>query len=264
MKNKIDQKKINHVCHYTKRFDILIRILKNGFVPSYCLENINDFKYYIPMVSFCNIPFSDVNLYLHYGEYGIGMSLDWALNNSISPVVYIHKTTPFRNIHAEIKFYNHKNMIDEIFDCKPFDEVENNVNNYDYDNHTKKSNELNEIAVSAIQFYKNWETEYRNQNIRTYQEREWRFIPKLKEKKIISEIDDDFKSIEKKDKPHLPMHVIKLADIESIRYILIKNENQREKILNELNKKFGEAEVRKSILSGKLMIFTKRLINNDF
>src|SRR5659263_94182 len=90
IKNEFNQKKINHIFHYTSNFDVLLKILKNGFEPSYCAERINDVEYYIPMISFCNIPLRDVDLYMRYGKYGIGMSLEWAEENSISPVVYIH------------------------------------------------------------------------------------------------------------------------------------------------------------------------------
>lgn len=99
---EFNQKKVNLVFHYTKKLEFLLNILKDGFQPSYCYEKINDLEYYIPMVSFCNIPLTDVDDYMRYGKYGIGLSLDWAIRNGISPVVYIHENTPFANLHKQI------------------------------------------------------------------------------------------------------------------------------------------------------------------
>lgn len=269
-KNEIEfnQKKINHIFHYTDNFEVLLKIMKNGFSPSYCAERINNVEYYIPMVSFCNIPLRDVDLYVRYGKYGIGMSLEWALKNSISPVVYIHETTPFRNFHINLISSHFNRMFNEIFDNQNFENIENRVNNFDYSNYNKSLNEITEINISAIQFFKNWITYYKGTEIRTYQEREWRFIPKLEnEKKLITENDNEFSLLKNKKfrkKPHLPEYAIELINIEDIRYILINNEIQREKVLNVLNKKFGEVNVVKSILSGKLMIITEELIRNDF
>lgn len=266
--NEFNQKKINHIFHYTDNFEVLLKIIKNGFSPSYCAERINNVEYYIPMVSFCNIPLRDVDLYVRYGKYGVGMSLEWALKNSISPVVYIHETTPFRNFHINLISSHFNKMFNEIFNNQAFENLENRVNNFDYFNYDRSLNEITEINISAIQFFKNWKTYYKGTEIRTYQEREWRFIPKLEnEKKLITENDNEFNEIKNKKfrkKPHLPEYAVELINIEDIRYILINNEIQREKVINILNKKFGEKAVVKSILSGKLMIITEELIRNDF
>src|SRR5689334_2541951 len=104
METNFTQKRINHIFHYTTSFDSLIGILSNGFVPSYCQEEITDLIYLIPMVSFCNISIRDVDLYMRYGNYGIGMSVNWAIKNRISPVIYIHETSPFNNLDREINY----------------------------------------------------------------------------------------------------------------------------------------------------------------
>ncbi|WP_313263589.1 abortive infection system antitoxin AbiGi family protein [Sphingobacterium sp.] len=92
---EFNQKQINHIFHYTNNFEILKKILRSGFAPSYCEETIDKKEYFIPMVSFCNIPLREVDSYMKYGQYGIGMSMEWALENSISPVIYVHENTPF-------------------------------------------------------------------------------------------------------------------------------------------------------------------------
>ncbi|PWJ33125.1 abortive infection system antitoxin AbiGi family protein [Sediminitomix flava] len=224
------QKRINHIFHYSNKFEVILKILNNGFAPSYCEENFLGQEFYIPMVSFCNIPLRDVDLFMRYGKHGIGMSLEWALKNSITPVVYVHDNTPFE----------------------------------------RQTYYQNEIETPMISYFKNWKTTYKKKEIITYQEREWRYIPNIsdsKHKRIISRSDVEFQSLKDKsygEKPHLPQFALTIDDISDLRYIMIKKEHQRNKVLNVLNKRFGEREVIKAILSGKLLIISDDLIHNDF
>ncbi|MWW24758.1 abortive infection system antitoxin AbiGi family protein [Algibacter lectus] len=266
-KNQFNQKKINHIFHYTNNFEVILKILNNGFIPSYCEEKINDIEYYIPMVSFCNIPLRDVDLYMRYGKHGIGMSLNWALKNSISPVIYIHENTPFRDFNKNINLIFLNNMMKQLFNNQPFSNLENNFNE-NIEGHTENSKKISTVNISLIQFFKNWKTYYKENEIITYQEREWRFIPELEnEKKIFNKYDNEFNQIknnEFREKPHLPKYSVKLNDINDIRYIIINNENQRNILLNVLNKKFGSDKVIDSILSGNLMIINDKFIHDDF
>ena len=131
-------------------------------------------------------------------------------------------------------------------------------------------NQINEITVPTLQFFKNWKTLYKQNEIITYQEREWRYIPNLSksnEKMIITEYDNEFEELKKKkfkSKPHLPEFLLKISSIEDLRYIILKNDDQRKKVLNVLSNKFGENEVKNSILSGKLLILKDEIIHNDF
>lgn len=268
IENVFNQKKINHIFHYTDNFEYLIKIIKDGFAPSYCQEKINNVEYFIPMTSFCNIPLRDVDLYVRYGKYGIGMSLDWALKNSISPVVYIHETTPFKDLHFKINQIHLMSLTKKIFNNEIKQALENVEDEVDYSEYEKTIQEINNITLPTIQFFKNWKTMYKGKEIITYQEREWRLIPNLiDEKRLITIDDEEFNLLKKKKyrkKPHLPNYTQHISDIESIRYIMINNENQREKVLRVLNKKFGEENVITSILSGELMIIKDELIYNDF
>lgn len=265
IENDFNQKKVNHIVHYLDNFDTLLKILKDGFAPSYCLEIINEIDYYIPMTSFCNIPLKDVDLYMRYGKYGIGMSLDWALKNSISPVIYIHETTPFKELHSRInKIHLHK-MFQKIFNNRKFEDLDNIIENFDYSEYEKTFKEISNITVPALQFFKNWKTTYKGKEIITYHEREWRYIPRLENQNLL--LSDEFKDLKKSifaKKPHLPQFTLSLTSIEDIRYVLIKDEIQRKKVLRVLRTKFGENVVVDSILSGKLMIITEDLIKNDF
>jgi hypothetical protein len=221
------------------------------------------------MISFCNIPIKDVDLYMRYGKYGIGMTLEWALKNAISPVVYIHKTTPFVNFHQKLTRTHLDDMLFELFNNKTFESVENTINDdFNFSKYDKRSKEIADIAITTIQFFKNWKTIYKNKVIVTYQEREWRYIPNLnEEKRLITKDDEEFKELIIKDlnpKPHLPQYSLKIDSISDLKYLVIKNEEQRNVVMKLLVRTFTYEKVKDSILSGKFLILTEDQIKNDF
>lgn len=57
---------------------------------------------------------------------------------------------------------------------------------------------------------------------------------------------------------------MQIKSITDLKYLIIKTEDQRVKVMELLERKFGEKEVRKAILSGKFIIFTEEQIRNDF
>lgn len=82
--------------HFTKNVDVLKQILAGGFWPKYCSEDIRwvgqDDAQTIafPMVCFCDIPLSRIADHVtFYGQYGLGMTRDWAIANGLNPILYI-------------------------------------------------------------------------------------------------------------------------------------------------------------------------------
>ncbi|MDD2468393.1 MAG: abortive infection system antitoxin AbiGi family protein [Desulfobulbus sp.] len=81
--------------HFTKSLDVLKSILKTGFIPRFCLEDIkwiglkDDFIAF-PIVCFCDIPLSRITDHVKfYGQFGIGMKQDWAIDKGLNPVIYV-------------------------------------------------------------------------------------------------------------------------------------------------------------------------------
>lgn len=269
------QKRINHIFHYTKNFDSLTGIIVDGFSPSYCQEEINDLVYLIPMVSFCNISIRDVDLYMRYGKYGIGMSIDWAIRNRISPVIYVHENSPFNNLHGDINRILLWNMIGNQF-ANIQQQINDSIDRGEEYEHSPSTDErqvqlisdINMITVPTLQFFKNWKVEYEGQEIITYQEREWRYIPYLEsEKRIIPSTDDEFELFSgkgAKPKPHLPKYSLIIESIADIRYIVINNETERNKIIDCLTERFGKATLLDALYQGTLLILTDEQVRNDF
>lgn len=88
--------KSNTLFHFTKSRETLKLILKNGFWPRYCLEDVSWLGYdthdYVayPMVCFCDIPLSRISEHVgFYGEFGIGLTRQWAELNGLNPVLYV-------------------------------------------------------------------------------------------------------------------------------------------------------------------------------
>jgi hypothetical protein len=267
-----NQKRINHIFHYTQNPETLINILTTGFAPSYCEEKITDLTYLIPMVSFCNISIRDVDLYMRYGKYGTGLTMDWALRNRISPVIYIRENSPFNNLHRQINEIllwdlASRQMTDAV---KQLEEAKAKGEAYNYhsdEKHTELLSEINKLTVPALQFFKNWKTDYKGNEIITYQEREWRYIPELgDEKKIILSTEAEFASYDKeaRAKPHLPEHALRINSITDIRYIIIRHEEERNIIIKCLNEKFGDQKVLEALYNGTLIILTDQQVRNDF
>ncbi len=95
--------------HFTNSNDTLKLILKGGFWPKYCLEDVkwvdfNDHKFIAyPMVCFCDIPLSRVGEHVKfYGEFGLGLTKEWAVTNSLSPVHYINASSNIPNAFKEL------------------------------------------------------------------------------------------------------------------------------------------------------------------
>lgn len=92
----------NTLFHFTNSFDILTKILENGFWPRYSLEDARwykkpgiDFSMAIPMVCFCDIPLSRIEDHTTtYGKYGLGMTKEWAIKKGLNPILYISQRSP--------------------------------------------------------------------------------------------------------------------------------------------------------------------------
>lgn len=87
--------------HFTKNLEFVKNILTDGFWPRYCLEDLSWYIHNIdyvafPMVCFCDIPLSRIRDHVNfYGEYGIGVTKDWAITNKLNPVSYLSNTSNY-------------------------------------------------------------------------------------------------------------------------------------------------------------------------
>lgn len=157
----------NSIIHYTDTFTKIKNILKEGFAIKYCAESLflngdAGSAAAHPMISFCDIPLS--NAYKHfdaYGNYGIGLTKDWAKKNGVNPVLYMNGDSRISKILYQLiverrdnKSNLTKEQKDQILLLKGF------AKNYSGVLKRKKINK----------------TDYR-----FYDEREWRLVPESKD-----------------------------------------------------------------------------------
>ncbi|AOX08608.1 hypothetical protein D3C76_899700 [compost metagenome] len=102
--------KSNTLFHFTKSSDTLKHVLKSGFWPRYCPEDVSwvgyeEFDYIAyPMVCFCEIPLSRLTEHVgFYGSFGLGLTREWAAKNGLNPVFY---TSPGSPMATSFKSFN--------------------------------------------------------------------------------------------------------------------------------------------------------------
>jgi hypothetical protein len=200
------------ITHYTdfKSFKKIVR--KKYFIAFYNKEEIltefapkeKDIKTYpIPMVCFCDF---DVEKNKHsekYGNVGISFKKQWALNNGLNPVLYIHQETKIK-----------KKLLD-IYKKK-----DNEFRSAIHDNRTKVlNNHYDFLYISYfMKPYDGISNKTKKKEI-FYEEREWRFIPQILKNKYLE--TDELCKINNIIKTDSDFHLnFKLEDIE---YIFLKN-----------------------------------------
>lgn len=290
-------KEIDHLIQYMSEYGKFKNIIEEKcFKPSYCKEKFNDETILIPMVAFCNIPLTQVGHFVYYGDYGIGLSREWAIKNNVKPVRYIVDNSSL-DVSSITNIIHLKNHLSKEFSYNARPErltyngqTYNNTSFYDFD---REITELKELTTTNIQFSKYWETEIdvefeikefkanhkqKNIKINCYNEREWRFIPELKSEeypKIISNKNNsqepEFKNFSKSNnKPHITEKEYTLKfELNDLKYLLVR-EGEIDKTIELLKETFDkeevsdQKEVSRRLEKGELLILTRNKIFRDF
>ena len=222
----------NHVIHFTRSFNNLEGILKNGFRPSECdeypiflkayyeieglLELINSkapaIEYRkVPVICFCDLTKNTLKHHKsRYGYYGIGLSKSWAISNYLSPLFYVPKDT---STHSTI--YGIVNLSKRIIELKIQDD-------------NPEVLILIQHIYKLLDFIKPYQDPDNGQKY--YDEREWRYVPN----RFID--------------PNDPSTYLKF-DNEDIEVIYVKNSLEKRqvcRILEESGKYFNKKKIKLS------------------
>jgi len=223
----------NSIIHFTKSITALKGILTNNFKIKYCRETIysksDNFDLLIPIVSFCDIPFSQIINHVNsYGCYGIGLKKSWAEANGLNPVLYMEtNSTLSENIfnHLYKKIVEGKKNISEL--------TEKDKYTLDFMRYMKNyQGDLKRVGKKTIQSY------------RFSDEREWRFVV---DPKLDFPIFGTLKTISEEDIPDAKQILnekiknerLKFSP-EDINYIIIQHEAERDIIINTLESVNGK------------------------
>jgi hypothetical protein len=247
----------NSIIHFTAKLSNLKGILNDGFDIRYCRETYySKFKcrdLLVPMVSFCDTPFSQIKEHIKsYGSYGIGLSKKWAEANGLNPVLYLEKnSTLSENILNELylKIKGENETVDKLSDDdrKAFD-VLRYIKNYQGD--------LKRADKKTIK------------NYRFSDEREWRYVMNTNlEHRLFAMIPDTLSEARiSRAKKGLNVKIknqkLKFRP-EDISYIIIKSENQRDGVIQALEKANGE-QAHKAVKRLTSRIISSEQLITDF
>lgn len=241
----------NSLIHFTKTKGGILGILKDHFKIKYCLEKFNtskgSFSAAIPMVSFCDIPLSQIKNHIkNYGSYGIGLKKNWGHQKQLNPVIYIDKHS---SLGSNLRF--------------GFEQYLKNKNTQDF-------SEVDHALIDALRYIKNYENDLNRKgktikNYRFYDEREWRYIP---DKSICNEIavaPTHFSTQLQKDKFNNKISDLRLEfKPEDISYIIVKKEAEITDIVKALNNRKWDSISMIEIERLKTRIITSEQIHTDF
>ena len=247
----------NTLFHFTNSRDNLIGILENTFEPRYCLEYTEyltgemKIEMAYPMVCFCDIPLSKLKRHIGtYGNYGIGLNKEWGFKKNLSPVIYTRqKARTATNYEKLIKWY---------------------LQNFKEDSTEPKAKNFRKLFSDFLMFTKPYSGKMykngKNKFTRFYDEREWRWIPTIKNKNVWTHLnkqqflDEEFKT----DANLLISQFHKLHfNPKDINYLILNNENEIDQFIYSLERnksKFDQPTI-KTLTS---RIITHEQIMSDF
>lgn len=154
----------NSLIHFTNDKESLKGILGDNFQIFNCRESVvlggRRTSWVIPMVSFCDIPLSEVKEHISkYGHYGIGMTKEWAIRQGLNPVLYMAQNS----------------MLSESY-RKAWNDALNTSGDEDVWNEAERN------LCDVLRYIKNYEGDLvrkgaKISNYRFSDEREWRYAP---------------------------------------------------------------------------------------
>jgi hypothetical protein len=256
----------NTLFHFTNSATNLIDIIKGGFKPRFCLEELgsdlffqeshNDLEEAIPMTCFCDLPLSQIGSHLEfYGYYGIGLSKEWGMENGLTPITYIHtKSTQL----LYLKKIGQQVLLKYIEGNEKIEPSENPI--------------FSLMELSA--FFKSYEGSMWRINKyvdkRFYDEREWRYVPfagdggfnqkhdyRLSKEEFLNEIKRAQANDSAGDRYNLKF------DCKHIKYLIVKHEKEMTALsdaLDAMSNLYNERQIK--ILKTK--IISSEQINEDF
>lgn len=217
----------NTLFHFTIQIDFLKGIISQGFKMSYCLEENNAF----PMISFCDLPLSSISEQLDkYGNYSLGMTLDWGIRNKLNPIMYFQDNSELSDSYNNA--YNR-----ELWRIKQaLDEGKNpHIVTKETEHHFQLMLETERFKKPYSADLERGDTIYKNYKF--YDEREWRYVPSIKSTDIQIQMPKEDYLVYKKtnNKPHFHDNPL-VFNSSDIKYIILKSESEISEFIDFLRK----------------------------
>jgi len=295
-------KQVSSLFHTTDKIENIRSIIQGGFTPSYSKEIFGNNLSYISMVSFSNVLLLETKTQINYGDYSIGMTKDWCIKNNLQPVFYTYENSyverslrPIRQIFdvagifSDINKHLSKNKIDIKFKGIDFSDIGLKTfdtlirTNFDH----KQSKIIEHFLTEISEVFVYYELYSKRINAKNkvgeeficFNDREWRYIPDFKYKFLyepdphiytLKEDDEEYKKRlrEHKEslligKEQLSKHILKF-DLDDIKSIVVKNDDEIENIFDLLKEVYGEQFVLQRIFNGSLLVTSYDQLYNNF
>lgn len=241
--------------HFCEK-DALFNILNSTFKISYAREKIigetNIREIGVPMVSFCDLRLSEVISHMcKYGNYGIGLTKEWANRKGLNPVLYISKYSPLTDglisglngVHAHIRRF------------KDTDSLANDFSN----------------IHNVYRFIKNYEAPLKKRGYekidkyRFADEREWRYVPPLEDKRVVPFVSQNqIRTAQQKEDLNKEVESVRLHfQPEDIRYLIVNSDNEISELIEHLVKVKQINFTAEALNRLKSRILTFEQIQND-
>jgi hypothetical protein len=234
-----DRLSANTLFNFTKKFEYLISKIENKFKPRLVWENYKPIgikvKIAIPMVCFCDIRLSDISAHTaEYGDYGIGLTKEWGIENKLNPVMYITS----ENSYFVFLF---KQLVKDI---------------------PKTTSEINKEIMNLCSFFKPY-SGYQNKKFRNfYNEREWRYVPTNIDIDKYALVKEDFTQQQKEEENNEKLFKETNLDFlfEDIKYIILKEKSEKEEVANKIANTFNVSKIE---IYRNICFITKEMIEKD-
>lgn len=255
----------NTLFNFMRDIDFLIKDIQNmKMYPRYVVENVEylNLKYgnrnimnvAFPMLCFCDIHLHKLSLHVEedistgskgYGKYGLGLDKKWCEERGFYPISYINKSS---SKCSDLSNLLNKGL-DALYKRLTYDE--------DFYNYI-----LNQIRLSKpLTGHMIMGEEDIKKNF--HDEREWRFLPDLSQVSMEDFINDA--TMPKKMSPNILKEMSNALTVEdsthlnltvdSIKYIFVKNLNDRKRILNVIKDTFEDDLDNALIMSSKVIVY---------
>lgn len=241
----------NSLFHFTPEMDYLINIFKHGFYPRFCLEEvyyINDgeyktgFNFGVPMTCFCDISLGQISHHISkYGNYGIGMTKEWAIKNKLNPIIYLSENSSLSQ------------NFDSLLKLAQYDDVFNKDSFIAY---------IRNIQILFFHYLK----PYSNEKNKYYDEKEWRYIPIEEHNSFVHTLTKEQmndKVLREEENKKLEKYKLNF-NLDDVKYIIVENDNDILNLIKKLrllnSKNYTKNEI--DLLITK--IITVKKIKEDF
>jgi hypothetical protein len=240
----------NTLIHFTNKKESLFHILEDSFKIFHCRENVvlggKAEKIYVPMVSFCDIPMSEIKEHIgKYGSYGIGLTKEWAIRKGLNPVLYVSQTSTLSNSYRTA------------------------MKHFVFDRETVDASAEEMALLDVLRYMKNYEgTLIRKgatttENYRFSDEREWRFVPDFLGDQQMLVLQNEFDD-------NSEQYVNEFNDTRlqfepsDIKYIVINDDSEIGEFVDHLRRTNGKKYSLHEIERLTTRILTTEQINGDF